>query len=325
MEYRPLGNSGLQVSVAGLGTNNFGGRCDYEQSKTVVHKALDVGVNFIDTADVYGNRGLSEEFIGKAIEGHRRDVLLATKFSSRMGDGPQWAGTSRGYIMDAVQASLKRLNTDYIDLYQVHFPDAGTPIEETMRALDDLVRRGDVRYIGCSNFFAWQAVEAQWVAKSEHLTPFISAQNQYNLLDRSIERDLAPVSQKYGMSILPFFPLASGFLTGKYQPGQPPPEGARLSNPQQAARRLTDDNFAKLAPLEAFAQERDHTVGELAMAWLASQPFVGSVIAGATKPEQVEENARAIEWRLTPDDMKALDEAMGVEPTGARGGGMPRN
>jgi aryl-alcohol dehydrogenase-like predicted oxidoreductase len=190
-----------------------------------------------------------------------------------------------------------------------------------MRALDDLVHDGYVRYVGCSNFAAWQAVEAQWVAKSEHLTSFISAQNQYSLLDRSIERDLVPAATHYGMGILPYFPLASGFLTGKYQQGQPGPEGARLSDGQRGARQLTDANFAKLAKLEAFAQERDHTIAELAMAWLASQPHVGSVIAGATKPEQVEANAQAIEWRLTAEDLKALDDAMGVEPTGRGGGG----
>lgn len=310
MEYRNLGHSGLQVSLAGLGTNSFGRRCDYAQSEAVVHRALDLGITFFDTADVYGGGGLSEEFLGKALEGRRHDVLIATKFESATGEGPLRKGASRRYVMAAVQNSLRRLGTDYIDLYQIHFWDPTTPIEETMRALDDLVRRGDVRYVGCSNFAAWQVVEAQWVARSEHLNPLISAQNHYNLLERSIEAELAPACQKYGLGIIPFFPLASGFLTGKYRPGESPPPGTRLAGGGMGSRYLTEENFARLARMEEFAHARDHAVGELAVAWLASQPFVGSVIAGATRPEQVEENARAIEWRLTHDDLTELDAAL---------------
>ncbi len=314
MEYRALGNSGLQVSVAGLGTNNFGGRADLEQTKAVMGKCLDLGVNLIDTAESYG-RGLSEEYIGESIKGHRQEFLIASK----AGAGGRPGTTGRGYLRDALEKSLKRLGTDYIDLYQIHYADTTTPIEETLSALDDMVRSGEVRYVGCSNFTPWQVVEAQWAAKDAHLAPFVSAQNQYSLLNRSVERELAPVCLKYGVGLIPYSPLAGGFLTGKYRQGEAPPEGARLSNPQQASRQLTDDNFAKLAKLEAFAEEHDHTVGELALAWLGSQPFVPTVIAGAMTPQQVEENVKALEWRLTPDELKDLDEATGaVEP--ARGG-----
>ena len=310
MEYRQLGNSGLKVSLAGLGTNNFGRRCDAAQTQAVINRAVDLGVNFIDTADVYGGT-LSEEYVGRAIKGHRRDLVVASKFEQTMGEGPLWSGASRRYIMDAVQASLKRLDVDYIDLYQVHFWDPSTPIEETMRALDDLVHRGDVRYIGCSNFTAWQIVESQWVARSEHLDPFISAQNRCNLLDREIEKEVVPASQKYGLGIIPFSPLAGGFLTGKYKQGEAPPPGTRFGDGgSRSARILNDGSFAKLAKLERFAEEHDHTVGELALAWLGSQPWVGSVIAGATRPEQVNDNVRALEWRLTPDELRQFDEAL---------------
>ncbi|HZU77659.1 MAG TPA: aldo/keto reductase, partial [Dehalococcoidia bacterium] len=254
MEYRNLGRSGLQVSVVGIGCNNFGGRMDAEQTAAVVNTALDMGVNLFDTADVYGGRGVSEEYLGKALQGKRRNAVIATKFASPMGEGPHWAGGSRRYIYDAVHNSLRRLGTDYIDLLQMHRPDPSTPIEETLRALDDLVRSGEVRYIGNSNFTAAQAVEAAWVAKTEHLTPFISAQNQYNLLDRRIENDLVDVCVRYGLGILPFFPLASGFLTGKYRPGQPPPEGTRLAGPM-GGRMLTDQNYETLQKLETIADQ----------------------------------------------------------------------
>ena len=311
MEYRQLGNSGLKVSLAGLGTNNFGRRCDASETKAVISRAIDLGVNFIDTADVYGG-SLSEQYIGKAIKGHRRDLVIATKFEQTMGEGPLWRGASRRYIMNAVEASLKRLDVDYIDLYQVHFWDEATPIEETMRALDDLVHRGHVRYVGCSNFTAWQIVESQWIAKSERLNPFISAQNRWNLLDRKIEDEVVPASQKYGLGIIPYSPLAGGFLTGKYRPGEPPPPGTRFASGgwRGGPRALNETSFAALARLEAFAEEHDHTVGELALAWLGSQPSVASVIAGATKPEQVDENVGALEWRLTKDELVQLDEAL---------------
>jgi len=308
VEQKNLGRSGLQVSVIGMGCNNFGRRCDREQTAAVVNKALELGVTLFDTADVYGPGGLSEEYLGSALQGRRQDVIIATKFVGPMGEGSLRGGASRRYVFQAVEASLRRLGTDYIDLYQIHFPDVRTPIEETLRALDDLVRQGKARYIGCSNFAGWQVVEAQWVTRTQHLSPLISAQNQYNLLDRRIERELVAACNAYGLGILPYFPLASGFLTGKYRPGQPPPEGTRLALLGPMAERvLTEQNFETLTKLEAFAQSRDHTMLELAIGWLASQPHVASVIAGATRPEQVEENVRAAQWRLTGEELAEVD------------------
>jgi aryl-alcohol dehydrogenase-like predicted oxidoreductase len=283
-------------------------RIDAAQTKAVVDKAIELGVNFFDTADVYGGRGKSEEFLGQAIKEHRRNVIIATKFRTPMGEGPLWGGGSRKYIFEAVDASLKRLGTDYIDLYQMHAPDPMTPIEETMRALDDVVKSGRVRYIGNSNYTGWMVVESYWVAKSEHLAPFISAQNQYNLLDRRIERDLGQVAEKYGVGVLPYFPLASGFLTGKYRPGQTPPEGTRLAAMgQRAEATLNDKNFDVLTALEDFAQQRGHTMLDIAIGWLASHSWVPSVIAGATKPEQVEQNVAAGEWKLSDEEMAEVN------------------
>ena len=317
MEYRNLGNSGLQVSVVGLGCNNFGMRLDAAGTKAVVDKCIDMGVTFFDTADVYGGRGKSEEFLAPALKPHRRNIVIATKSASPMGEGPYWRGASRRYLMEAVDDCLRRLDTDYIDLYQIHFPDTSTPTEETMRALDDIVKSGKARYVGCSNYAGWQVVESQWVAKSEHLTPFITAQNQYNLLERNIERELVPACKKYGLSVLPYFPLASGFLTGKYRPGEPPPEGTRLAGMgPMAARVLNEKNFDTLMKLEGVAQRSGHTMLDLAIGWLASQPYVGSVIAGATKPEQVEQNVKAAEYRLSPEEMKEVDEILGVGQLG---------
>jgi aryl-alcohol dehydrogenase-like predicted oxidoreductase len=309
LEYRNLGNSGLQVSIVGLGCNNFGRRCDADATAGIVNKALDLGVTLFDTADVYGPRGLSEEYLGLALKGRRHDVIIATKFASPMGEGPFMAGGSRRYIINAVEASLKRLGTDYIDLYQIHRPDSKTPIEETMRALDDLVRDGKVRYIGHSNFSGWQTAQAHYIAKAEHLTPFISAQNQYNLLERGVEAELAPACKEFGVSILPFFPLASGFLTGKYKKGEPMPEGARLTAMGPAAERMLNDrNWQTLQGLSEFAESHGHTMLDLAIGWLASLPYVGSVISGATKPEQVEQNVAAGEWHLTADELAEVDK-----------------
>ncbi len=308
MEHKNLGRSGLQVSAIGLGCNNFGRRCDKEQTAAVVGKALELGVTFFDTADIYGPRGLSEELLGAALQGKRREAVIATKFVGPMGEGPLWGGASRRYIFEAVEASLRRLGTDYIDLYQIHFPDARTPIGETLRALDDLVRQGKARYVGCSNFAGWQVVEAQWIARTEHFSPLVSAQNQYNLLDRRIERELVPACNAYGLGVLPYFPLANGFLTGKYRPGQPPPEGTRLAAAGSMAERLlSEENFDRLAKLETFAQSRGHSMLDLAIGWLASQPHVTSVIAGATKPEQIEQNVRAVEWKLTAEELAEVD------------------
>lgn len=308
MDQKNLGRSGLQVSAVGLGCNNFGRRLDKDGTAAVVNKALEAGITLFDTADIYGGRGVSEEFLGAALQGHRRDVVVATKFAGPMGEGPYWGGTSRRYIFEAVDASLRRLGTDYIDLYQVHFPDPRTPLEETMRALDDVVRQGKVRYIGCSNYAAWQVVESQWIARTNLSTPFISAQNQYSLLERRIERELVPACNAHGLRVLPYFPLANGFLTGKYKAGAPPPEGSRLAGAGARAETvLNEKNFAILAKLESFAEQRGKGVLDVAIGWLASQPHVGSVIAGATTPEQVEQNARAGDWKLSPEELAEVD------------------
>lgn len=303
MEYRNLGNSGLKVSAIGLGTNNFGGRIDKEQTAAVLHKALDCGITCIDTSDSYPpgtTSGLSEEYIGEILKSRRDEIVLATKFASPMGEGPLRRGGSRRYIYQAVQASLRRLQTDYIDLYQIHQPDSSTPLEETLQTLDDLVRAGMVRYIGCSNFRAWQIVEAHWIAQHEHLVPFISVQNRYSLVDREIESEVMPACVKHGLGILPFYPLAGGFLSGKYRQGERAPDGARLADGgRMAERTMTEGNFATLQKLERFAEDRGHSVLELAIAWLAAQPAIGSVIAGATSAEQVEANVRALDWKLS--------------------------
>jgi len=307
MEYRNVGRSGLQVSVAGLGCNNFGMRIDKEQSAAVVSRALDLGVTLFDTADIYGGTR-SEEFLGAALADRRKNIVVATKFVGPVGEGPLNRGASRRHIFDAVEGSLRRLGTDWIDLYQIHFPDVTTPIEETLRALDDLVRQGKVRYVGCSNFAGWQVVGAQWTARTQYFSPLISAQNEYNLLDRRIERELVPACQEYGLGILPYFPLASGFLSGKYRPGEKPPEGTRLAAwGARGEEVLSERNFAILSGLERFAEERGKTVLDVAIGWLASQAYVPSVIAGATKPEQVEQNVKAAEWRLSGEEMSAVD------------------
>jgi aryl-alcohol dehydrogenase-like predicted oxidoreductase len=307
LEYRNLGRSGLQVSVVGLGCNNFGMRMDLEATERVVDKALDLGVNLFDTADVYGGAGKSEEFLGQALGNRRQDVIVATKFGMKMGEGLYKSGASRRYIVAECEASLKRLGTDYIDLYQVHAPDPKTPIDETLRALDDLVRSGKVRYIGHSNFTGWQSVEAHFLAEKHNLAPFISAQNHYSLLTRDVEAELAPVCEKYGLGMLPYFPLASGLLTGKYQKDATAPEGTRLSNPGFASRIMTDRNWDLVEKLTDYAQGRGHSILDLAIGWLASKPFVGSVIAGATKPEQLEANVAGGEWRLSAEEMAEVD------------------
>jgi aryl-alcohol dehydrogenase-like predicted oxidoreductase len=319
MEYRNLGRSGLQVSLVGLGCNNFGGRLDEAQTKAVIDQCVEEGITFFDTSDIYGGRGKSEEFMGPALKPHRRNVVIATKCAGPMGEGPYWTGLSRKYIVEAVESSLRRLQTDYIDLFQVHFPDPKTPIDETLHALDDLVRDGKIRYIGNSNFKSWQVVEAEWVSRSEHMSRFISAQNEYSLLQRGPEAELIPACERYGIGLLPFFPLASGFLTGKYRPDQAAPEGTRLggSSPM-ASRILNEGNFDMLVKLEKFAEDRGHSMIELAFSWLASNPVVGSVIAGATKPEQVKQNATAADWRLTAEERAEVDEIMGVAPQGRR-------
>lgn len=308
MEYRKLGNSGLKVSEIGLGGDTFGRWADEQTSIAIINHALDLGINFIDTADVYGGRGQSEEFIGKVVKGKRSQVFIATKFRTAIGEGPNEGGGSRHHIMSAVDASLRRLNTDHIDLYQIHSPDSTTPIEETLRALDDLVHAGKVRYIGCSNFAAWQLCEALWISKVNNLHSFVTEQPQYNLIDRHIEQDLIPCCQTYGIGVIPYYPLAAGFLTGKYRRGEAPPAGSRFNSEPSYTQILSDANFDKLDKLQTFASQRGHSVTELAIAWLLSHPWVSTVIPGATKIEQVSANVTAVEWKLTANEVAQLEK-----------------
>ncbi len=312
MKQRNLGNAGLKVSVVGLGCNNFGGdRCDLEASRKVIHKALDLGITLIDTADTYGNRGESEKILGECLGERRKDIVLASKCGLPMDDTGNLKGASRRYILSAIDASLKRLKTDWIDLYIIHRPDPLTPIEETLRTLDDLVRAGKVRYSGCSTFAAWQVVEAQWTAKHHNLNHFVACQDEYSLLKRGLERDLQPVMQNYGLGLIPHTPLASGLLTGKYQRNAPLPAGARMTREKrQADRWISDRNWGTVERLSAFCQARGHTLLELAMSWLASRPLVASIIAGATSPEQLELNTRAVNWPLTADDLVELNSVL---------------
>ena len=304
MKMRRLGTSGLKVSEVGLGCNNFGMRIDQKATQGVVDAALDAGITLFDTADIYGGTK-SEEFLGKALGKRRGDIILATKFGMRIGDDPRRMGGSRRWIMRAVEDSLTRLGTDWIDLYQFHSPDTDTPIDETLRALDDLVTQGKVRYIGNSNFSGWQIADADWTAAGG--SRFVSAQNQYSLLERKVEFEVLPACEHFGLGFLPFFPLASGLLSGKYKRGEKPPEGTRLAAwGARGAAALSDKNFDKLEKLEAWAAERDHTLLELAFAWLLGHEVVSSVIAGATSAEQVATNAAAAAWALTPEEVKEV-------------------
>ena len=310
MEFRRLGESGLVVSVVGLGTNNLGMKLDDEQSREVVHAALDEGITLFDTSDSYG---ASEQRLGALLEGRRDDVVLATKFGSdvrnRGGDnGEDWnARGSRRYIRRAVESSLRRLRTDWIDLYQLHRPDPSTPIEETLSALSDLVREGKVRYLGSSNFTGWQVADAEWTSRTRGHERFVSAQNEYNVLKRDVEDDLVPALEQYGIGLLPFFPLASGLLSGKYRRGEAPPEGSRI----QAWGResvLTDAVFDVVERLEAFARARSISLLDVAIGGLAAQPAVASVIAGATSRAQVTANVAAGTWEPSLGDLAELDE-----------------
>jgi aryl-alcohol dehydrogenase-like predicted oxidoreductase len=308
MEQHNLGRSGLIVSAVGLGCNNFGGRLDYAATRAVVHKALDLGITFFDTSDTYGESGGSEEQLGRALAGRRHEIVLASKFARPMDKERLLQGASRRYIMSAVEASLKRLNTDYIDLYQQHIADSKTPIEETLRALDDLVQQGKVRYIGCSTLSAWQTVEAQWVSTHLGLERYVSCQERYSLVDRDLDRELMPVIESYGLGLIPFSPLADGLLTGKYRRNAPMPAGARLTTtPRAAERRLLDRNWRIVERLTDFCEARGHTLLELAFSWLLQRPKVASVIAGATSADQVEANVRAGSWALSREDMDEID------------------
>jgi aryl-alcohol dehydrogenase-like predicted oxidoreductase len=303
MQERQLGRSGPKVSLVGLGCNNFGGRIDLDATRAVVHAALDAGITLFDTADVYGENGGSEIALGKILGPRRKDIVLATKFGLPMDGASRLSGASRRYVMSAVEASLKRLSTDWIDLYQLHRPDPSTPIEETLGALDDLVRAGKVRHIGCSNLSARQVVEALSTSRAKGLASFASAQDEYSLLVRDAEAELIPALEANGLGLLPYYPLASGLLTGKYSGGNRP-AGARLTvHGSMASRHMSAEKLRTTEKLEAFCTARGRSLLELAMSWLASRPVVSSVIAGATKPEQIAANVAAVSWTLTAEEM----------------------
>ena len=309
MTFRQLGRSGLTVSAVSLGCNAFGARIDAQQSTAVVHAALDAGITLFDTADIYGARpGRSEEVLGQALGSHRHDVVVATKFGMDMGgaNGPDWGVRgSRRYIRRAVDASLRRLDTDWIDLYQMHRPDPHTPIQETLAALHEVVLAGKVRYVGSSNFAAWQVLDADWTARTCGYERFVSAQNKYSLYDRAAEAELVPACQHAGVGVLPFFPLEFGLLTGKYRRGQQAPEGSRLA---AQSKRLEEADFDRIEALEGYAEARGIGILDVAIGGLAAQPAVASVIAGATRPDQVRANVAAAGWQPSDEDLAALDE-----------------
>lgn len=305
MEYRNLGKAGVKVSAIGIGCNQFGGKVDAAGTKAVVHRALDEGINFFDTANVYSN-GASEEFVGAALEGQRDRVVLATKGRFKMGEGPNDIGASRYHIMSAVEASLRRLRTDHIDLYQIHAWDESVPVAEMMRALDDLVRAGKIRYIGASQFSAWQLAHCNTFAEMMGWEQFVTIQTHYNLFERDAERELLPYCAWSHVGILPYFPLAGGLLTGKYTRGEAPPEGSRGTFSPYVKNRLTEANFDKLDALRSFAVSRGRALHDLAFGWLLSRKQIPSVIAGATTPEQVTANAATVGWKLSEEELKEL-------------------
>lgn len=307
MQYRNLGKSGLRVSAIGLGTNQFGGKVSLNETGNILDAAIDSGINFIDTADVYQG-GRSEENIGKSLKGKRSKVLIATKVFFKVGEGPNDQSASRQHIFEGVDASLRRLQTDHIDLYQIHRWDEVTPIEETMNALNDLVRMGKVRYIGASNFSAWQLAQANAIAEQNGLTKFVSIQPHYHMFERDIERELIPACDYFGIGILPYFPLAGGFLTGKYQKSKPIPEGSRGETSDYVKNYMIEANYVRLSKLRQFSEERGFELNQLAHTWLLAQPMVSSVISGATQVEHVVANASAGDWNLTDEEYQSINK-----------------
>ena len=301
MQLRRLGNSGLKVSAIGLGTNTFGGSADAQATTEIIHRSIDLGVTFIDTADIY-TRGQSEVLIGNALEGKRHQVVLATKCGMPAGPSPYETGLSRRWIMHQIEVSLKKLKTDHIDLYQVHRPDDDTPIEETVRALDDAVKQGKVRYVGCSNYAAWQLAEALGVAKAEGLTSWISAQNRWNLIEGLDDPHLLAAAGRFGVGIIPYTPLASGIMTGKYRIGEEPTAGTRAGDNPGIRQRMTDAKIEVVDRLTPWAEARGHTTAELAIAWLLAHQEVSTVIVGARNADQIAANVKAGEWVLTPEE-----------------------
>jgi aryl-alcohol dehydrogenase-like predicted oxidoreductase len=315
MQYRSLGRSGVQVSAIGVGCNQFGGKVDGAGTRAIVRQALEVGINFFDTANIYGQHGGSESVLGEALAGEWQNVVLASKGAKPMGDHPNEHGTARYHLQNAVEASLRRLKTDHIDLYQIHEWDDRTPVQEMMRTLEDLVRAGKVRYIGASNFAAWQLCRANDVAEMFGWEAFITVQPHYNFIERAIERELIPYCRFAQVGILPYFPLAGGFLTGKYQRAAGAPPGSRGERSTYVQKFFNDKHYTMLEALTAFATARGHTINELAHAWLLGQPPVCSVISGATVPAQIVANARAAEWTLTPEELTEVRQI--VETSGA--------
>ena len=308
MQKRQIGRSGLRVSTVGLGCNNFGWRIDQEASNTVVAKALDLGITLFDTADRYGtNAGDSEIVLGKALGARRKDIVLLTKFGVGL-ENARLRDSSRHYIMSAVEASLRRLGTDWIDCYMIHWPDYATPMEETLRALDDLVRGGKVRYIACSNLETWRVADAVWISRQGHLETFIAAQTEYSLLNRSAEKEVIPALAHYGLGFIPYYPLASGLLTGKYSDGARAQGRLKDNFLRLGDTFMTERNLGIVSALEVFCRERGRSLLELAVSWLAQQTTVASVICGATKPEQVEQNAHAADWTLSADELAVVDK-----------------
>jgi aryl-alcohol dehydrogenase-like predicted oxidoreductase len=314
METRPLGASGIQASVVGLGCNNFGMKIDLEASRAVIDTALEVGITCFDTADMYG-KGQSEEFLGKVLGRRRKDILLATKFGgvAKMAKSEERWGSGE-YILRCVEDSLRRLQTDWIDLYQMHYPDPNTSIEETLETLNTLVRQGKVRAIGHSNFSAEQIGEAVEQSTAHDFAHFVTAQNDWSLLNRAVEADAIPACERHGLGQLPYFPLASGMLTGKYRRGEDFAPGTRMAVLPFSQRMASDENFAKVEVLQDFAEQRGHTLLELAMSWLAAQPCVTSVIAGATTPGQVRANAAATNWKLSTEEVTQVDTLVSSAP-----------
>ncbi|HEX6386987.1 MAG TPA: aldo/keto reductase [Anaerolineae bacterium] len=309
MKYRQLGNSGVRVSAIGIGTNRFGNKVDQPGVNDAIDAAIDLGVNFIDTADVYAG-GKSEETLGHALQGRWDRFVLATKVRGKMGQGPNDRGASRYHVMNGVEASLRRLQSDHIDLYQIHSWDETTPIEETLRALDDLVSSGKVRYIGASNFAAWQLAEANLLAELHNWTPFVSIQSHYHMLERGVEREIIPYCRKRNVGFIPYFPLAGGFLTGKYRRDEPAPPGSRGESSEYVQRYMTGDNYTRVEKLSAWAEERGHSMAELAQAWLLAQPQVCSVITGLTRVEHLQQNASAADWELMPAEIETINQIL---------------
>jgi len=309
MQKRHIGRSGLRVTTVGLGCNNFGWRIDQEASNQVVAKALELGITLFDTADRYGTTaGESEIVLGKALGSRRKDIVLLSKFGVDLVNARQ-RDSSRRYVMSAAEASLRRLNTDWIDVYMIHWPDYATPIEETLRALDDLVHQGKIRYIACSNLETWRVVDAVWTSRHFGLETLIAAQDHYNLLKRDADKDMIPALEHHGLGFIPYYPLASGLLTGKYSSGANVADGRLQANFLGLGNYfLTDRNLKLAGELEEFCRSRGHTLLELAVSWLAAQPVVSSVICGATKPEQVEQNVAAAGWALSAEDLAQIDK-----------------